>query len=160
LIQCRGDGTMILVVSRINPNLSTETLRGYVTFEDRDYNEEILDDALSQWKVLFPGKDEDIAGRDVHGEGLDHSWTGIIGMTADFVPFVGAVEGMEGQWVCAGFGGHGMSSFTKLLFSCSNRDVWLTTIQVWHECSHVHQGSSNWCSGRSGAKLDSQSVSI
>jgi glycine/D-amino acid oxidase-like deaminating enzyme len=111
LIQRRGDGMMVLGVSRTNPNLSTETLRSCVTFEDRDYNQETLDDAVKQWKILFPGKDEDISGRNIHGEGLDHAWTGIIGMTADFVPFVGPVEGMEGQWVCAGFGGHGKSSF-------------------------------------------------
>lgn len=107
MIQRQGDGTIILGVSRTNPNLSTETLRGCVTFDDRGYNEEVWDDALRQWKILFSGEDEDIAGRDVHGEGLDNAWTGIIGMTADFVPFVGPVEGMEGQWVCAGFGGHG-----------------------------------------------------
>lgn len=110
LIQRKNDGTMIFGVSRGSPNLSPETLRGCVTFEDRDYNEEILNEALRQWQILFPGKDQDIAGRNVHGEGLDHAWTGIIGMTADSVPFVGPVEGMDGQWVCAGFGGHGTCS--------------------------------------------------
>jgi glycine/D-amino acid oxidase-like deaminating enzyme len=112
LIQRKGDGTLILGVSRANPTLSTETRRGVVTYDDSRYNDEILEDALKQWKVLFPGEDADVAGSGVHGEGLDNAWSGIIGMTGDFVPFVGPVEGMDGQWVCAGFGGHGkLSSF-------------------------------------------------
>lgn len=115
LIQRRGDGTLILGVSRANPTLSTETRRGCVTYDDGKYNEEILEDALKQWKVLFPVEDADIEGDAVHGEGLDHAWTGIIGMTGDFVPFVGPVEGMDEQWVCAGFGGHGEFS---LFFLC------------------------------------------
>lgn len=35
-------------------------------------------------------------------------WSGIMGNTADGVPFVGEVPGWEGLWVCAGFNGHGM----------------------------------------------------
>jgi len=110
LIQRRGDGTLILGVSRTNPTLSTETLRGTVTFDDGRYNEEVLEDALKQWKVLFPGEEPDAGDTGIHGEGLDHAWTGIIGMTDDFVPFVGPLEGLDGQWICAGFGGHGMQS--------------------------------------------------
>ncbi|TVY56612.1 putative oxidoreductase OrdL [Lachnellula cervina] len=129
LIQRKNDGTMIFGVSRGSPNLSPETLRGCVTFEDRDYNEEILNEALRQWQILFPGKDQDIAGRNVHGEGLDHAWTGIIGMTADSVPFVGPVEGMDGQWVCAGFGGHGMAR----IFTCAPGIVKLMLGKEWSE---------------------------
>jgi glycine/D-amino acid oxidase-like deaminating enzyme len=108
LIQRRGDGTLVLGVSRTNPTLSTETLKSIVSFDDGHYNEEILQDALKQWKVLFPGDDAAIGGNGIHGEGVDHAWTGIIGMTGDAVPFVGPVDGMPGQWLCAGFGGHGM----------------------------------------------------
>lgn len=35
-------------------------------------------------------------------------WTGIMGATADGRPFVGAVPGMRGIWISAGFNGHGM----------------------------------------------------
>jgi glycine/D-amino acid oxidase-like deaminating enzyme len=108
LIQCPGDGTLILGVSRINPTLSTETLRGTVTFDDGRYNEEILEDALKQCKMLFPGEEPDAGVTGIHGEELDSAWTGIIGMTDDFVPFVGPMEGLDRQWICAGFGGHGM----------------------------------------------------
>jgi glycine/D-amino acid oxidase-like deaminating enzyme len=110
LIQRHGDGTMVLGVSRTNPTLSPETLKSIVSFDDGNYNQEILEDALKQWKVLFREADAAIGGNGIHGEGVDHAWTGIIGMTGDSVPFVGPVQGMEGQWICAGFGGHGMWS--------------------------------------------------
>ncbi|CZR64558.1 uncharacterized protein PAC_14456 [Phialocephala subalpina] len=128
LIQRRGDGTLILGVSRANPTLSTETRRGVVTYDDGKYNDEILEDALKQWKVLFPGEEADVSGT-VHGEGLDHAWTGIIGMTGDFVPFVGPVEGMDGQWVCAGFGGHGMAR----IFTCAPGVVKMVLGKDWSE---------------------------
>jgi len=109
LIQRHGDGTLILGVSRTNPTLSMEALSGTVTFDDGRYNEEILEDALKQWKVLlFPGEEPAGGGTRIHGEGFDHAWTGIIGMTDDSVPFVGPAEGLDGQWICAGFCGHGM----------------------------------------------------
>ncbi|EXJ85341.1 hypothetical protein A1O1_05705 [Capronia coronata CBS 617.96] len=38
-----------------------------------------------------------------------NSWSGIIGLSADGVPFVGQVPGLPGQWVCAGHHGHGMA---------------------------------------------------
>ncbi|KAJ4523235.1 hypothetical protein HRR78_000730 [Exophiala dermatitidis] len=37
------------------------------------------------------------------------SWSGIIGLSADGVPFVGQLPGLPGQWVCAGHHGHGMA---------------------------------------------------
>ncbi|KAJ4294241.1 hypothetical protein N0V90_007931 [Kalmusia sp. IMI 367209] len=43
------------------------------------------------------------------GEGFDYSWSGIIGLSADGVPFVGALPGKPGQWICAGHHGHGMA---------------------------------------------------
>ncbi|PVH75270.1 FAD dependent oxidoreductase [Cadophora sp. DSE1049] len=38
-----------------------------------------------------------------------YSWTGIMGYTADELPFVGEVPGRPGQFVAAGFSGHGMA---------------------------------------------------
>ncbi|KAH7389681.1 FAD dependent oxidoreductase-domain-containing protein [Phaeosphaeria sp. MPI-PUGE-AT-0046c] len=43
------------------------------------------------------------------GEGFVYSWSGIIGLSADGVPFVGEIPGKEGQWICAGHHGHGMA---------------------------------------------------
>lgn len=35
-------------------------------------------------------------------------WTGIMGFSADGMPWVGMVPGMQGVWICAGYSGHGM----------------------------------------------------
>ncbi|KAF1834961.1 DAO-domain-containing protein [Decorospora gaudefroyi] len=43
------------------------------------------------------------------GEGFEDSWSGIIGLSADGVPFVGEIPGKPGQWICAGHHGHGMA---------------------------------------------------
>jgi glycine/D-amino acid oxidase-like deaminating enzyme len=104
LIQRKGDGTLILGVSRHNPTLSESTKAGIVSFDDSHYNNEILQVGLTQFGNMFP---ESAANPKAHGEGVDHAWTGIIGMTADSVPFVGALDGLPGQFICAGHNGHG-----------------------------------------------------
>ncbi|KAJ5918531.1 hypothetical protein N7466_010523 [Penicillium verhagenii] len=107
LIQRRGDGTLILGVSRSNPTLSSETLASRFSTDDSHFNQEIAEDALSSFGRIFPDytSSQDAA----HGEGLDHAWTGIIAMTPDSVPFVGAIGSLPGQYICAGFNGHGMA---------------------------------------------------
>jgi len=43
------------------------------------------------------------------GRGLvEKEWTGIMGTSADGLPYVGEVDGMQGIWICASFNGHGM----------------------------------------------------
>ncbi|KZV63656.1 DAO-domain-containing protein [Peniophora sp. CONT] len=49
------------------------------------------------------------------GEGYDYAWSGILGNTADGLPYVGAVPGKPGQWMCAGHNGHGMAR----IFTCA-----------------------------------------
>ena len=39
------------------------------------------------------------------GEGFEYSWSGIIGLSADSVPFVGELPGKPGQYICAGHHG-------------------------------------------------------
>lgn len=39
------------------------------------------------------------------GEGIQYSWSGIIGLSVDGVPFVGELPGKPGQWICAGHHG-------------------------------------------------------
>lgn len=107
LIQRQGDGTMILGVSRSNPDLSEEALAGRESIDDTAYSEEIVQDALNQFHAMFP---DYRAESHRHGEGLDHAWTGIIAMTPDSVPYVGAIEELPGQYICAGFNGHGQCS--------------------------------------------------
>jgi glycine/D-amino acid oxidase-like deaminating enzyme len=104
LIQRQGDGTLILGVSRSNPNLSEETLASRFSIDDSHYNKEISEDAILSFNEIFP---DFASGEILHGEGLDHAWTGIIAMTSDSVPFVGHIESLPGQYICAGFNGHG-----------------------------------------------------
>ncbi|KAE8164539.1 FAD dependent oxidoreductase [Aspergillus tamarii] len=112
LIQRQNDGTLVLGVSRSNPTLSEETRASVYSTDDTSYNEEIVRDALQSFNKIFPEFDSASA---VHGEGLDHAWTGIIAMTTDSVPFVGAIESLPGQYICAGFNGHGMAR----IFTCA-----------------------------------------
>ncbi|OBT61697.1 hypothetical protein VE03_09409 [Pseudogymnoascus sp. 23342-1-I1] len=51
-----------------------------------------------------------IFGEETWGENgaVLQEWTGIMGATADYHPFVGEAPGQEGLWICAGFNGHGM----------------------------------------------------
>lgn len=104
LFQRQGDGTLILGVSRSNPRFSAETLGGRFSTDDTRYNDEIAEDALGSFGRMFPQYE---SGKAQHGEGFDHAWTGIIAMTTDSVPFVGEIDGLPGQYICAGFNGHG-----------------------------------------------------
>lgn len=104
LIQRQGDGTMVLGVSRSNPDLSAEAIAGRESLDDSSFNAEIVQDALKQFGMMFPDYEKETQR---HGEGLDHAWTGIIGMTPDSVPYVGEIDGLSNQFICAGFNGHG-----------------------------------------------------
>ncbi|WWD17602.1 hypothetical protein CI109_102043 [Kwoniella shandongensis] len=59
----------------------------------------------------------------------DYSWSGIIGRSADQVPFVGAVPGKSGQWMCAGHNGHGMAR----IFTCAPALAKLVQGATWAE---------------------------
>ena len=47
-------------------------------------------------------------GWEASGAYTDQVWTGIMGWSADFMPWIGEVPGKTGQYICAGFSGHGM----------------------------------------------------
>ncbi|KAJ5268841.1 hypothetical protein N7505_004599 [Penicillium chrysogenum] len=126
LIQRKGDGTLVLGVSRSNPNLSPETNATRFSTDDSRYNEEIVQDALQTFGEIFPAYSSQAA---VHGEGLDHAWTGIIAMTTDSVPFVGAIDSLPGQYICAGFNGHGMAR----IFTCAPAVAQLVLGKTWDE---------------------------
>ncbi|KAK0444954.1 FAD dependent oxidoreductase-domain-containing protein [Desarmillaria tabescens] len=92
------------------PGLSEATRAELACKNDRVFNEEIQEDAVRSFKKIFPD-----FGEEALGEGLEYGWTGILGMTKDSVPFVGAVPGCPGQYVLAGFNGHGMAR----IFGCA-----------------------------------------
>ncbi|OTB04855.1 hypothetical protein M426DRAFT_57951 [Hypoxylon sp. CI-4A] len=110
--QRRPDGIIILGAPIANPNISEAAAASRLTSDDSVFNEEVRDDAVKNIEICFPECDK---GKLRHGEGLLHTWTGIVGMTTDSVPFVGKVEGLSGQFVCAGFNGHGMAR----IFTCA-----------------------------------------
>lgn len=62
-----------------------------------------------------------------HGEGLDATWTGLIAFTPDKMPYVGEIEGSAGQYICAGFNGHGMAN----IFSCAKGVVDVLSGRPW-----------------------------
>lgn len=47
-------------------------------------------------------------GEDHQDGRVRKEWSGIMGTSADGLPYVGRVEGMNGVWICASFNGHGM----------------------------------------------------
>jgi glycine/D-amino acid oxidase-like deaminating enzyme len=125
-IQRRGDGTVIFGVSRGNPEWTDKTRQSIVSFDDTHYNKEVAATSEREYTKIFPGRDGN-ANR--HGEGAEHYWSGIIAMTPDSVPMVGAIDGKPGQWICAGFNGHGMAR----IFTCAPGLVKLMMDQSWQE---------------------------
>ncbi|KAI3392022.1 hypothetical protein diail_6349 [Diaporthe ilicicola] len=112
VMQRKADGIFILGASRKSPNLSRATIEGMATADDTSFNEEIKQDILANFERCFPTCAKN---RLKHGEGDQHAWSGILGMTTDSVPFVGSLDGLPGQYVCAGFNGHGKTPFQQIL---------------------------------------------
>ncbi|EXJ77819.1 hypothetical protein A1O3_08978 [Capronia epimyces CBS 606.96] len=105
LIQSPGDGSIVLGGSLVNPTLSQKSLDSIIGMDDRSANMEVARDRVLNFQKCF------LSGASMNnilGQGLEHSWCGIIGETTDFVPFVGGLPGREGQFICAGFNGFGM----------------------------------------------------
>ncbi|KAF9003170.1 FAD dependent oxidoreductase [Hymenopellis radicata] len=102
LIQRKSDGAMVLGTSRGIPGMS-EITRSEITSKNDDFGEEAL------------------------GEGHEFGWTGILGMTRDSVPFIGPVPGLAGQYVMAGFNGHGMAR----IFGCAPGLAKMMTGGAW-----------------------------
>ncbi|KAL7623740.1 hypothetical protein AAE478_005293 [Parahypoxylon ruwenzoriense] len=124
--QRRADGVIILGSSRESPNISQEALHSRLIPDDSFFNEEVRHDAMNNFQTCFP---ECEPKKLRHGEGLFHAWTGIIAMTPDSVPLVGKIEGREGQWICAGFNGHGMAR----IFTCAPGLVKLILGGSWED---------------------------
>lgn len=126
LIQRAGDGTVIFGVSRGNPEWSQETTDSIVSFDDTIYNDEVAATSARAFSSLFQEKGSKTIR---HGEGADHYWSGIIAMTPDSVPLVGPIDGCEGQYICAGFNGHGMAR----IWTCAPGLVKLMKGGSWEE---------------------------
>ncbi|KAI1139607.1 FAD dependent oxidoreductase [Hypoxylon sp. FL0543] len=124
--QRRPDGIIILGAPIANPNISPEAAQARLTSDDSTFSEEVRDDAVDNFETCFPACEK---GELRHGEGLLHTWTGIVGLTTDSVPFVGEIQGLPGQWICAGFNGHGMAR----IFTCAPGVAKLILGGVWED---------------------------
>ncbi|OCF32819.1 hypothetical protein I316_05455 [Kwoniella heveanensis BCC8398] len=137
-----GDG--LLLVGGTPPNL--QHLLDYVAEDPvtRSVDDGLVNfDPVTQSVKRLGG--EKGFGWDVNGFGnkafYDHSWSGIIGESADMLPFIGAVPRKPGQWICAGHNGHGMAR----IFTCAPGLVKLINGGDWAstglpECFEVSEG--------------------
>jgi glycine/D-amino acid oxidase-like deaminating enzyme len=73
--------------SLVNLDIVTKEVRGFVE------------------KEFLGIDDEEVEYVYAPGEGFQYSWSGIIGLSKDGVPFVGEIPGKGGQWICAGHHG-------------------------------------------------------
>ncbi|KAJ7691613.1 FAD dependent oxidoreductase [Mycena rosella] len=101
VIQRKVDGALVLGTSRGIPGIGQEV---FETTDDSVHNKTIAVDCLAKFKQVFSDW-----GEEVQGEGHEFGWTGILGLTKDAVPFIGPVPCLPGQFVIAGFNGHGMA---------------------------------------------------
>ena len=117
LIQMKSDGMIIFGVAK----------PAGITFDDSSFDQGLVDEAVQQFDTLFPDSQEGKPKH--HGEGLDHAWTGLIAVTPDKVPYVGELEDLPGQYICAGFNGHGMAR----IFTCAPGLVKLILGGTWSD---------------------------
>ncbi|KAK7448463.1 hypothetical protein VKT23_013725 [Stygiomarasmius scandens] len=126
LIQRKADGAFILGTSRGIPSISEATKKEiWGGKNDTTFSDEIKDDALARFSEIFSVKPEAM------GEGHEFGWTGVLGMTPDSVPFVGPIPSSPGQFVIAGFNGHGMAR----IFGCAPglAKLILGEVKSWEE---------------------------
>ncbi|KAJ5767076.1 uncharacterized protein N7511_004692 [Penicillium nucicola] len=93
-----GSGT------RDGSDTEVENWKALLTFDDRCFHSTLVKNSQVEFENLASASINDPLRL---GEGFDYAWTGIQGITPDNVPLVGPVGGLEGQWICAGFNGHG-----------------------------------------------------
>ncbi|KAL1647330.1 hypothetical protein SLS58_002658 [Diplodia intermedia] len=80
-------------------------------WHDRSHWYGVTDDAslIEPAKQHFPGfMQRNYRGWEHSDARLDSLWTGIMGYTADMMPHIGEVPSKPGQFLMAGFNGHGM----------------------------------------------------
>jgi len=85
--------------------------RGVLFFEDRKHWYNVVDDGslIGPAEKYFDGyMQRHFKGWEDSGAYTDKVWTGIMGYTSDSLPHLGGVPGKEGQFIAAGFNGHGM----------------------------------------------------
>ncbi|OCF36345.1 hypothetical protein I316_02220 [Kwoniella heveanensis BCC8398] len=112
-ICCRPDNSIVLGLSRSWDGMTPEAVESSKnTVDDSAPFLEATQNGAKELTKLFPegGWSADPEGiKNGTAEGFEYSWSGIIGMSPDSIPFIGAVPNKPGQYIGAGFNGHGMA---------------------------------------------------
>ncbi|KAM5343723.1 hypothetical protein ACJ41O_012260 [Fusarium nematophilum] len=95
----RNDGSII--VGGAKPNFWSDRSHWYNVSDDS----KLIEPAKSHFDGLMQ---RSFMGWENSGAYTDKVWTGIMGYSSDYMPYVGDVPGKPGQMVLAGFSGHGM----------------------------------------------------
>ncbi|KAI8721528.1 DAO domain-containing protein [Fusarium sp. LHS14.1] len=95
----RNDGSII--VSGGKPRFWSDRSHWYNVWDDS----KLIEPAKSHFDGLMQ---RTFVGWENSGAYTDRVWTGILGYSSDFMPYVGEVPDKPGQMVLAGFSGHGM----------------------------------------------------
>ncbi|EQB51303.1 FAD dependent oxidoreductase [Colletotrichum gloeosporioides Cg-14] len=95
----RNDGS--IVVGGAKPTFWADRSQWYNVFDDS----KLIEPA----KAYFDGlMQRTFRGWENSGAYTDKVWTGIMGFSSDFMPYVGEVPAKPGQFILGGFSGHGM----------------------------------------------------
>ncbi|KIY64654.1 DAO-domain-containing protein [Cylindrobasidium torrendii FP15055 ss-10] len=130
----------------INPRSSSDgvvlfggdsTAQGVLEKYIDEHPERRADDSLGNFQPIIDGVEDFAAqvltgwkdAKEIGAGEVEYNWSGIIGASADGVPFVGPVPGHPGQWVLAGFTGHGMAR----IFTSSSGLVKLMKGESWED---------------------------
>ncbi|ORY28201.1 FAD dependent oxidoreductase-domain-containing protein [Naematelia encephala] len=92
----------------------------YENMDDSTPIEAATKDTMDEWLKHVPDADPN---------GFEFAWRGILGMTPDRAPWVGAIPGKEGQYIIAGMNGHGMAR----IFHCAPCAASLVLGGQWDE---------------------------
>ncbi|KAL3471654.1 FAD dependent oxidoreductase superfamily [Aspergillus californicus] len=95
----RPDGSII--VGGAKPTFWGDRAQWYDVSDDS----QLIEPAVSHFDGLMQ---RNFIGWEDSGATTDRVWTGIMGWSSDFMPYVGNVPGKPGQSILAGFSGHGM----------------------------------------------------
>ncbi|KAH7014412.1 FAD dependent oxidoreductase [Microdochium trichocladiopsis] len=132
------DGTMIFGGQATRDDKDRdmpEYTQSRFTFDDATHNPYMMKNSVKEFSTLANGGLEnecnvaETKSPMRPGEGLTHVWTGLVAETPDHLPYIGPIEGLDGQWIAAGYNGHGMAR----VFTCIPGLVKLIMGSTWSE---------------------------
>lgn len=82
-------------------------------------------------------------------------WSGIMGFVVDDFPYLGAVPNKPGQYICAGYNGSGMSSYTSTVMNLLLEEALTYIINRYGTCISMHKRTLSINSRRGGGPQNS-----